>query len=257
MLAEKGGHVMASDYINLTADNLDSEHLCCAIADKKHRDGVAAKKAWLRERLGEGHVFRKLDEKGKVFIEYAPLETAWTPVVGECYMYIYCLWVSGSFKGKGHGRSLLEYCVADAKRRGMSGVCAISAKKKKPFLSDKKFLEKFGFKTADVLDDYELLALAFDGSAPRFADSVRKQAIEETNLTVYYSAQCPYIPNCISEIGDYCKDNDIPLQLEPVDTLEKAKTVPCVFNNWAVFFGGRFMTVHLLNEGYLKKLLER
>jgi hypothetical protein len=59
-----------------------------------------------------------------------------------------------------------------------------------------------------------------------------------------------------SEIGDYCKDNDIPLQLEPVDTLEKAKTVP-VFHNWAVFFGGRFMTVHLLNEGYLKKLLER
>jgi hypothetical protein len=42
-----------------------------------------------------------------------------------------------------------------------------------------------------------------------------------------------------------------------VDTLEKAKSVPCVFNNWAVFYGGKFETVHLLNEGYLKKLLER
>ncbi len=247
---------MAADYINLTADNLDGEHVCCAIADKKHRDGVAAKKAWLKERLDEGHVYRKLDEKGKVFIEYAPLERAWTPVVGERFIYIYCLWVSGSFKGTGHGRSLLEYCIADAKRRGMSGACAISAQKKKPFLSDKKFLEKFGFKTVDAIEDYELLALSFDGTAPRFAESVRKQTIQDTDLTIYYSAQCPYIPNCIAEISQYCAENSIPLKLKPVDTLEKAKTVPCVFNNWAVFNGGSFATVHLLNEGYLKKLLE-
>ena len=27
----------------------------------------------------------------------------------------------------------------------------------------------------------------------------------------------------------------------------------CVFNNWAVFHNGKFETVHLLNEGSLKK----
>ncbi len=249
---------MGTEYINLTAENLDSEHLCCAIADKKHQRGVDVKKEWLRARISEGHVFRKLNEKGKVFIEYAPLEKAWVPVQGENYVYIYCLWVSGSFKKKGHGRALLEYCIADAKAQGKSGVCILSSMKKKPFLSDKKFMEAFSFKTVDTApEDYVLLALSFDGTVPRFADSVKKQSVVSKCLTIYYGLQCPYIPNCIEQIESYCKANDIPILLTAVDTLEKAKSVPCVFNNWAVFYCGRFETVHLLNEGYLKKLLER
>lgn len=244
-------------FINLNQDNIGREHLCCAIADKKHQCGVDIKRAWLSERLTEGHVFRKLDEKGKIFIEYAPLEKAWVPVNGENYLYIYCLWVSGSFKGKGYGKALLEYCVNDAKAQKKSGICVISSKKKKPFLSDKSFMLKYGFVTADTVGEYELLALSFDGTKPSFADCVKKQSIENKVLTIYYGMQCPYIPNCIEQIQTYCNANNIPLRLVAVDSLEKAKSVPCVFNNWAVFYNGKFETVHLLNEGYLKKMLER
>ena len=249
---------MSEAYLNLTAENLDSQHVCCAIADKKHQCGVASKKKWLRERLDEGHVFRKLDDRGKVFIEYAPLETAWTPVLGDNYLYIYCLWVAGSFKGKGHGAALLDYCIEDAKARGKSGVCVLSARKKKPFMADKKFFMKYGFETVDTTDDgYELLALSFDGSLPRFAQNVKKQAIPGKELTIYYGMQCPFIPNCVEQAKGYCEANGIPLELVAVDSLEAAKAVPCVFNNWAVFKDGRFETVHLLNEGQLKKLLAK
>jgi GNAT superfamily N-acetyltransferase len=247
---------MSENFITLNAENLSDEHLCCAIADKKHQAGVAAKKAWLSERLGEGHVFRKLDQKGKVFIEYAPLENAWVPVVGGNYIYIYCLWVSGSFKGKGYGKQLLEYCINDAKKQNKSGVCIISAKKKKPFLSDKKFMQRYSFETVDTAGEYELLALSFDGTKPEFAPNAKKQRIDSKTLTIYYGMQCPYIPNCIEQIQNYCSGNDIQVDLIQVDTLEKAKTVPCVFNNWAVFYNGNFETVHLLNEGYLKKMLQ-
>jgi N-acetylglutamate synthase-like GNAT family acetyltransferase len=249
---------MANEYIVLTAENIESEHLCCAIADKKHQQGVEEKKNWLKERIGEGHIFRKLNAKGKVFIEYAPLEKAWVPVEGEDYVYIYCLWVSGSFKGKGYGKELLEYCIDDAKKQNKSGVCIISSKKKKPFLSDKKFMKKYGFETADAInDEYELLALSFDGTIPHFTKNAKKQSIENKELTIYYGMQCPYIPNCIEQIENYCKENQIPLTLIAVDTLKKAKSLPCVFNNWAVFYDGKFETVHLLNEGYLKKMLDR
>lgn len=249
---------MSEAYINLTAENLDSQHVCCAIADKKHQCGVAAKKKWLRERLAEGHVFRKLDDRGKVFIEYAPLETAWTPVLGDNYLYIYCLWVAGSFKGKGHAAALLGYCIEEAKARGKSGVCVLSARKKKPFMADKKFFMKYGFETVDTTDDgYELLALSFDGSLPRFAQNVKKQAIPGKELTIYYGMQCPFIPNCIEQVKGYCEANSVPLELVAVDSLEAAKALPCVFNNWAVFKDGRFETVHLLNEGQLKKLLAK
>jgi len=245
-----------SEYINISADNLDTEHLCCAIADKKHQAGVDVKRSWLADRLREGHTFRKLDEKGKVFIEYAPLETAWVPVIGDNYVYIYCLWVSGKFKGQGHAKALLDDCIADAKSKHKSGVCIISNKKKMPYLSDKKYMQKRGFQTVDTLSgDYELLALSFDGTTPRFADSAKNGRIQSEELSIYYGLQCPYIPNCIEEVKVYCESNDIPLNLIRVDTLEKAKALPCVFNNWAVFYRGEFQTVHLLNAGYLKKLL--
>lgn len=92
---------MSNQFINLTVENLMQEHLCCIIRSKKPHPGVESKRSWLNERLEEGHVFRKLDTKGAVFIEYAPPETAWVPVEGEHYLYIYCLWVAGEFKGKG------------------------------------------------------------------------------------------------------------------------------------------------------------
>lgn len=96
-------------YINLTLDNIDEEHICCAIGDKKHQDGVDRKKEWIKDKLKDGHVFRKLDARGKIFIEYEPNETAWVPIIGKNYEYIYCLWVAGSFKGKGIEKELLEY----------------------------------------------------------------------------------------------------------------------------------------------------
>ena len=79
---------MEADFINLTLENISEEHLCCIIRSKKPHPGVEAKRQWLSERLKEGHTFRKLNVKGTVFIEYAPLETAWVPIEGENYYYI-------------------------------------------------------------------------------------------------------------------------------------------------------------------------
>lgn len=62
--------------INVTTDNLESEHICCAISDKRMAHGVLQKKAWLQQRMGEGLVFKKLDVNGKVCIEYFPAEYA-------------------------------------------------------------------------------------------------------------------------------------------------------------------------------------
>ena len=52
---------MEDQFLNLTEENLDREHLCCIIRSKKPHPGVEAKRVWLREWLREGHVFRKLD----------------------------------------------------------------------------------------------------------------------------------------------------------------------------------------------------
>ena len=138
---------MEPGFIDLTAENIADQHLCCIIRSKKPHPGVEAKRRWLVDRLPEGHVFRKLDVKEKVFIEYAPLETAWVPVEGDNYLYLYCLWVAGAYKDKGYGRALMEHCLADARDRGKSGICMLGAEKQKAWLSDQSFARKYGFET--------------------------------------------------------------------------------------------------------------
>lgn len=249
---------MCTDFVNLTTKNLANEHLCCIIRSKKPHPGVEAKRQWLFDRLEEGHVFRKLNEKATVFIEYAPLETAWVPIIGENYIYIYCLWVSGDCKGKGYGKWLMEYCLADAKEKGKSGVCMLGAKKQKAWLSDQTFAKKFGFEVVDTTDNgYELLALSFDGTTPKFAQNVKKLEIESKELTIYYDLQCPYIYQNIEAIKRYCEMNDIPVSFIQVDTLQKAKGLPCAFNNWAVFYKGKFETVNLLDVAGLERILKK
>ena len=249
---------MDAEFINLTPENLATEHLCCIIRSKKAHPGVEAKRQWLAERLKEGHVFRKLNAKATVMIEYAPLETAWVPVEGDNYIYIYCLWVLGDARGKGYGSALMEYCIADAKAKGKSGVCMLGAKKQKAWLSDQAFAKRFGLRPVDTTDDgYELLALSFDGTVPRFTPSAKKHAIESQELTIYYDAQCPYIHQYVEAIQEHCGANGISASFIQISSLAQAKEMPCVFNNWAVFYKGNFETVNLLTVGAVERILRK
>lgn len=137
----------------------------------------------------------------------------------------------------------------------MNGICTISSKKKKPFLSEKPFFLKYGFEVVDTVGDFELLSLNFNKEKPQFNDNVKKMEIDSKDFTIYYSSQCPYTANSISELGDYCKENNIPINLVKIDSLEKAKQVPCIFNNWANFKDGKFISNTLLNTNSFLKLI--
>ncbi|MNP58145.1 hypothetical protein D3C76_1530360 [compost metagenome] len=92
---------------------------------------------------------------------------------------------------------------------------------------------------------------------PKFSPSVKTHKIESEELTIYYDMQCPYVYQSIEMIKQYCEMNEVPVSLIQVDTLHKAKELPCVFNNWAVFYKGNFETVNLLDISYLKRILKK
>ena len=249
---------METEFINLTPENLATEHLCCLIRSKKPHPGIDAKRQWLAHQLQEGHVLRKLKAKAAVFIEYAPLETAWVPIIGDNYFYVYCLWVNNGYTGKGYGKALLDYCLADAKAQGKAGVCMLGAKRQKAWLSNQAFMKKYGFEVVDTTDNgYELLALSWDGAKPQFTPGAKRSTLDSPELTIYYDNQCPYIYKSVEAIKEYCATEGVPLSLKLVDSLEKAKSLPCVFNNWAVFYRGKFVTVNLLDKAAIKKLLQK
>ncbi len=67
-------------------------------------------------------------------------------------------------------------------------------------------------------------------------------------MTFFYDNQCPFVYKSIDFVKKYCDMNNIPVVINKIDSLQEAKKMPCVFNNWAVFYNGRFVTVNLLND---------
>ena len=135
-----------NEYINLTLENIDEEHICCAIGYKKHQAGVDSKKEWLKSKLKDGNVFRKLN--------------------------------------------------------------------------------------------------------------ARTMKIDNQDFTIYYSNECPYVEYEVNELTKYAKKNNIKINFTKVDSLEKAKNVPCIFNNWANFYKGEFISNTILNANSFEKLIK-
>ena len=102
-----------------------------------------------------------------------------------------------------------------------------------------------------------MLALQFENSeTPKFNDSARTMKIDNEDFTIYYSNECPYVEYELKELSDYAKKNNIKLNFTKIDSLEKAKNAPCIFNNWANFYKGKFISNTILNANALEKLLK-
>ena len=114
----------------------------------------------------------------------------------------------------------------------------------------------YGFKVVDEIGDYELLALQFeDVETPRFNDNARNMKIDNQDFTIYYSNECPYVEYEVKELTEYAKENNIKINFIKIDSLEKAKNAPCIFNNWANFYKGEFISNTILNANSFEKLI--
>jgi hypothetical protein len=69
--------------------------------------------------------------------------------------------------------------------------------------------------------------------------------------------QCPFILQKIEAIKQYCETEDVSASIIQVDSLQKAKGLPCVFNNWGTFYKGKFETVNLLDVSSVEKILKK
>lgn len=247
------------DIINLTISNIDTEHICCAISDKKCQQGYMQKKEWLKERLSQGYVFKKYDVRHKVFIEYCPSEIAWLPITAPNYMVINCFWVAGKYAGNGYGKKLLKECIQDAKDK--DGIVLLASDKKRPYLSDKSFFLRQGFETCDFAPPYfELLVYKTNPTAvnPAFNKPAKNNICTgQSGLTVYYSNQCPYTEYYTNTILRELADKaNIPLNLIKITTREEAINNPSPFTIYSVFFNGKFITHDILNETKFNKLMK-
>lgn len=246
------------EYIRITKENLEKEHICCAISNNRDEQ-VASKKDWLAGRLEEGLVFLKSTERGKCFIEYIPAENAWVPVNAEGYMYIDCLWVSGALKGHGYGGDLLDRCIEDSKDRKKKGLCILSSEKKRPFLADPKFLKYKGFSVCDESDaGIQLWYLPFEQDAvkPRFRDQAKHPHIDERGYVLYYTNQCPYTAKYVPVIETIARENGVPFRSVHITNREEAQNAPTPVTTYALFCDGEYLTNEILSDKKFIKLIQ-
>lgn len=241
------------NYIRITKENIDKEHICCAMSGNQSY----AKKEWLKERLDEGLVFYRSEERGKCFIEYIPAENAWAPIDADGYLFINCLWIAGSMKGHGYSNDLMNECIKDAKAQGRKGICILSSvKKKKEFLSDAKYLAYKGFRIADEADcgiALMYLPLSIDAQPPKFKDCAKHPKADEKSFVVYYTDQCPFTYYWVPRVAEAAKENGIALKTVHVADKETAQNIPAPVLNYALFYNGEFITHAIQSD---KKFLE-
>lgn len=245
------------EYIRVTKENLEKEHICCAISNNRDIQ-VASKKAWLSERFDEGLVFLKSTERGKCFIEYLPAEYAWVPIRAEGYMYIDCLWVSGAFKGHGYSNDLLEACIRDSKEKGKIGLCILSSARKRAFLADPRFLGHKGFAVCDESDNgIQLWYLPFDKGAkkPGLKACAKHPRVEERGYVLYYTSQCPFCAKYVPVIENAAKEHGVSFRSIHLTEREAAQNAPTPVTNYALFLDGTYVTNEILSEKKFLKMI--
>lgn len=247
---------MEMDIIRVAEENLEREHICCAISNNRDIQ-VQSKKAWLAQRFREGLVFLKSAERGKCFIEYIPAENAWNPIRADGYMYIDCLWVSGSLKGHGYSNDLLGACAGDSRSKGRKGLCILSSEKKKPFLADPGYLRHKGFTVCDEADNgIQLWYLPFsEGSEkPAFRECARHPHVDEDGYVLYYTSQCPFNAKYVPILEAAAREHRIPFQAHHLQTKEEAQGAPTPVTTYALFLNGEYLTNEQMNDRKFLKM---
>lgn len=242
------------EYLRITRDNIDAEHVCCAMSGKQ----ALAKKEWLKRRFDEGLIFYRSVERGKCFIEYIPVENAWVPIQADGYLYIDCLWVAGSMKGHGYSNDLLRECVRDAKEQGRKGLCILSAEgRKREFLSDAKYLAHKGFMVADTSScGIMLMYLPFgsDTEPPQFKECAKYPTADGDGFVLYYTDQCPFTHYWVPRVEAAAEEHSIPLKTIHIISREQAQNTPAPVTTYALFKDGEFLTQGIQSDKKFLKL---
>lgn len=237
-------------YIDLNPRNIQQEHICCGFSDKKCAESYALKKTWLSSQFEQGYVFRRLDERAKVFVEYGPAEFAWAPVSAPNTLMLGCFWVAGSYKGKGYGKALLDSVIEDARRQGKDGVVTVAGTRKFHFMSDTKWLLNQGFEVCDTTPaGFSLLALNLSETKVKavFKDSVKSGECPEKNgIVVYYTNRCPFCEYHVRvSLVEATMKRGLPLRIIKLESMEEAQSASTPATIFSLFKDGKFITTDL------------
>ncbi len=148
--------------------------------------------------------------------------------------------------------------MKDAKK--MDGVVAISSDKKRPFMSDPKFLKYQGFEIIDEASPFfKLWGLKINPEAayPMIMESAKLGSCpDKKGITAYYSNACPFTEFYTNQmLRDYAKKNNIPLTIHQIKSREDGHKMPIPWVINSVFYKGELVTLEMKIDKHMDKLI--
>jgi len=250
--------------IDLAPENIADYGVCGYKDVKKHLE-LRKKIEWFKKYYPKGlRIKAILSEKGgyQGMLEYIPGKYAHRPVDADGFMFIQCIFVGfkKEFKGKGYASSLIEECVADARKNNMLGVAVVT--RKGSFMADKQIFIKNGFEVADnAKPDFELLVKKFDENSknPHFksnmADNLKNY---QDGLYVFRSPQCPYTEKNVNAILESAKNefNLKPILIDLQDS-NAVQNSPCAFGTFCIVYNGEIISYHPISNTRFENIMKK
>jgi len=248
--------------VDFTAANFDSLP-CCGITRQDH-PGKQQKSCWLQANRKLGLRSKALltpDGQPGGYIEYLPGEFAWRGVLAPGYMFIHCIWVySRRHQRKGLGSFMIDACLADAKKAGMSGVAVMV--RDGPFMADRRLFLANGFEPADATPpDYQLLVRKFDRRAanPTFQKGWDERlARYGRGLTLIRSGQCPHIAKFAAEIIQAAEEefHIVPTVVD-LQSWRDAQNAPTPYAVFSIIYNGRLLADHQISRTRFRNIMNQ
>ena len=136
----------------------------------------------------------------------------------------------------------------------------LSSAKKKPFLSDPKFLLHKEFTVCDEADNgIQLWYLPFqnDAEKPRFRDCARHPHIDEKGYVLYYTSQCPFNAKYVPILEKVAREENVCFKAIHITSKEDAQNAPTPVTTYALFNDGVYLTNEQMNDKRFLKLLAK
>jgi len=236
---------------------------CCGIKCPTH-PGRQEKYCWLQSNAQFGLRAKTLlapDGKPSGYIEYLPGEFAWRGVDAGGYMFVHCVWIySRKHQRKGWGSVMIEACLDDAKKAGMSGAAVMV--RDGPWLADRRLFLANAFEPVDTAPpDYQLLARKFDSAAasPAFKKGW-DQKVEQCGrgLTIIRSSQCPHIAKFASDIAQTAvEEYHIKPKVVDLESWRDAQNAPTPYAIFALIYNGRLLADHQISRTRFRNIMNK
>ncbi len=142
----------------------------------------------------------------------------------------------------------------------MDGVVAISSDKKRPFMTDPKFLKHHSFEIIDEAPPFfKLWGLKTNKNAtyPTIMESAKLGSChDDKGITAYYSNSCPFTEYYTNKLlREYAKNKNIPLTINYIKSKEDGHNMPIPWIINSVFYKGKLVTLEMKVDKYLDKLI--